>query len=326
MIDLTKIQRKLPAKCFLSLLLVSLIVSCAKKPEYPITIAVNPWPGYEFLYLAEHQGFFEQVGANIKLVPVASLAETQAAYTAGRTDGLAGTLIETVQAEVLGNEPLKAILIPDYSNGGDVVITHKEITDVSLLRGKRIGCEVSSLGIYFLQRTLASVDLSIKDVEVVNLMQSEGEQALLEGKVDAFISYPPVSISILKHEQYHRIFSSADIPYEIIDAISLSVKSIEANPGIVEKIRKAWQLSLDFYNQNQEAAIKIMADREGITAKDFEEVLGDLIILDNKQQATLFGEPDALQDTLKEVCKVLVQVGSLTGRCDELPNIIYEKK
>jgi len=304
---------------------VILITSCAKKPEYPITIAVNPWPGYEFLFLAKHQGYFKQVGANIKLVPVASLADSQAAYTGGRTDGLAGTLIESVQAELLGGEPLKIILIPDYSNGGDVVISHKDISDISLLKGKRVGCEVSSLGIYFLQRTLASAGLSIEDVEVVNLMQAEGEQALLDGKVDAFVSYPPVSIGILKHDQYHSIFSSADIPFEIIDAVSLSVKSIEANPGIVDKIRQAWQMSLDYYNQHPELAIKIMAEREGVSAEDFEEVLADLIILDTNQQAALFHKPEILQKSLREVCEVLVQVGSLTTRCKDLSNIIYQK-
>ncbi len=313
-------------KKIILLIALTLCSACTKNPEPPLTIAINPWPGYEFLYLAEHQGFFEQVGANIKLVQLASLADTQAAYIGGRTDGLAGTLIESVQAELLGGEPLNIILIPDYSNGGDVVIAGKETNTVSDLKGLRVGCEVSSLGIYFLQRTLASEGLSISDVLVINVTQADGEQALLEGKIDAFVSYPPVSINLLKHDQFHSIFSSADIPYEIIDTISLSVQSIEENPGIVEKIHDAWQLSLDFYRDDPKTAIQIMAEREGVSTSDFEDVLADLIILDKAQQRELFSEPEDILSSLKNVCQVLVNIGSLTTQCEDLPNIVYSNE
>jgi hypothetical protein len=46
---------------------------------------------------------------------------------------------------------LKVIPIPDYSNGGDVIIADTRIGNMLGLKGKRIGCEVSSLGIYILQ-------------------------------------------------------------------------------------------------------------------------------------------------------------------------------
>ena len=129
---------------------LALLTACAKKEPRPITIAINPWPGYELLYLAEKKQFFEKVGANIKLYQLGSLSDAQRAYLNGQVDGLTSTLIEAVQAQVLGGQALKIIMVPDYSNGGDVIVSNKSASSISDLKGKTIGCEVSSLGIYIL--------------------------------------------------------------------------------------------------------------------------------------------------------------------------------
>ena len=308
------------------LLILSTLVltACNKAPEQPVTIAINPWPGYEFLHLAKKKGFFKQAGANIKIAQLPSLANAQRAYTNGHVDGLASTIIEAVQAEALGGKPLKIILIPDYSNGGDVIITHQSVTNMAALKGKVIGCEVSSLGIYLLQRALESAGLSLDDVTIINTEQADGENSMLAGTIDAYVTYPPVSIALTKHPQFKTIFSSADIPNEIIDTVSLSEEAIKNNPQIVSQIRQAWQLALDYTAKNPDDAYDIMASREGVTPGEFKDVLGDLSILNTAQQETLFNQPEALQQATRDVCKTLVHVGSIKTNCDSLPNIIYK--
>lgn len=315
-------------KTRLLVLFISLLVlnGCTQQVEQPVTIGINPWPGYEFLYLAEKKGFFKEVGANIKISQLSSLANAQRAYVNGHIDGLASTIIETVQAEVLGGSPLKIILVPDYSNGGDVILAHKSVKDIAGLKGKTVGCEVSSLGIYVLQRALVKHSLSLSDIKIVNIEQSDGEQAMLSRKIDAYVSYPPVSIAIAKHKQFKKIFSSADIPKEIIDTISLSVKVLQSHPGIVKKIRKAWQMALDYAEQNPEDANKIMAEREGVTPDEFKDVLSDLIVLNNKQQQELFANPDILRNATLSVCKTLTHVNSIETNCDQLPDLVYREK
>jgi ABC-type nitrate/sulfonate/bicarbonate transport system substrate-binding protein len=38
--------------------------TCAAKPVKVIRIGINPWPGFEFLYLAEQKGFFKEESLN----------------------------------------------------------------------------------------------------------------------------------------------------------------------------------------------------------------------------------------------------------------------
>jgi len=309
----------------LGLIFIVLCLSaCGKKETPPVEIAINPWPGYEFLFLAEQKGFFKEVGLNAKLVQLGSLSDAQRSYVNGYTDGLASTVIEAVQAQILGNKPLEIVMVPDYSNGGDVVITRKEFSNISELKGKNIGCEVSSLGIFLLQRALAKAGLNLKDVNIVNVEQMNGEKLMQNKTIDAFISYPPVSINILKQKEFHTVFNSAEIPEEIIDTISISKKALAQNPGFVPKLHKVWQMALDYYQHHPEDALNIMATREGISSEDFEGVLSDLKIVNFEGQKEIFQSPDKLQQSVIEVCKTLVDSDAINANCKQFPNIIYK--
>jgi len=300
-----------------------LLCACGKKETPPVEIAINPWPGYEFLFLAEQKGFFIEVGLNAKLVQLGSLSDAQRSYVNGYTDGLASTVIEAVQAQTLGNEPLEIVMVPDYSNGGDVIITRKEFSNISELKGKKIGCEVSSLGIFLLQRALAKAGLSLNDVNIVNVEQMNGESLMQNKTIDAFISYPPVSINILKQDEFHIVFSSVEIPKEIIDTISISKKALAENPGFVPKLHKVWQMALEHYQHNPEDALNIMAQREGISTKDFADVLSDLKIVNLEGQKEIFQSPDKLQQSVIEVCKTLVGIDAIDTNCKNFPNLVY---
>lgn len=313
-------------KVWLALLFTGLItiLGCTPKEQPPVTIAINPWPGYEYLYLADQMGFFEDVGANIKLVQITSLSDAQRAYVNHRVDGLASTLIEAVQIEYLGGKPLSVILIADYSNGGDVIIANKEYPDLRSLKGKTIGAELSSLGIFVLQRSLNKVSMELSDVKLSNVEQLYGEQQLINGKIDAFVSYPPTSVNILKHRQFHTVFSSAEIPNEIIDTVSIANHVLAAQPDLPKKIHAAWQMALDYEEENPEQAVKIMAQREGISVDDFNAVISDLVIVDRRSQQVLFSNPNLMEDTAKAVCETLVHAQTLVNvDCDKQRSIFW---
>mgnify|MGYP000316878591 CR=1 FL=1 len=307
------------------LILIFLITACEKQPPSPIKLAINPWPGYEFLYLADKKGFFKDVGLDIDLIQLVSLADTQRAYTKGIVDGFASTIIEAVQAQPLGGKPLKIVLVPDYSNGGDVIISGPEITDVAQLKGKNVGAEISSLGIYVLARALSKSGLVLEDVSLINIEQAQGERAMLEGRIDAYVSYPPVSVTLLRNTEYKKIFGSDEIPKEIIDTISFSVDIIDRNPGLVEKFQRAWQMALDYADKHKDEAYQLMAQREGISKEEFRETLDDLIILDNEEQSRLFESMDFLQRAVINVCETMVHIKSIEVDCKKYPDIIYRK-
>ena len=303
-----------------------MLANCTKAPPPPIKIAINPWPGYEFLFLAQTQGFFEEVGLNLTLVPFGTLSDAQRAYVSGRANGLASTMIEAVQSQVLGENPLKIVLIPDYSNGGDVVIGMSPLNSVQDLKGKRVGAEVSSLGIYMLHRTLASVGLTLGDVELINIEQSAADQAFEEDRIDAYVTYPPYSLEMLKREGMRTLFTSASIPFDIVDTIAISRETLAKNPDLVPKLHQAWGKAIRFTNENSREAIAIMAQRQGISSEDFAAVLGDIHVLDPTEQRQTFTQPDKLQEKAVDVCNLLASVKAIEFDCSSLPDIIYRGK
>lgn len=313
-------------RLLLSLLCAVLLAACSESKKDPVSIAINPWPGYELLYLAEQKGFFEQEGVDVRLLQLGSLSDAQRAYLNGHADGMASTVIEAVQAQVLGARPLSIVMVPDYSSGGDVIIAADSVSSVEQLRGKPVGCEVSSLGIFILQRALAKAGMTLADVEVVNVEQSEGHKALSSGEIAAFVSYPPVSISILSQPGYQQIFSSAEIPHEIIDVVSLSNEVIAERPELVAGLYRAWDRALAYYRSNSDEAAEIMARRENISAADFQAVISDeLVILDGEQQRRLIGDASILQKNVDQVCETLVQVAALDTDCSRLPAMIHQQ-
>ncbi|CCQ11252.1 Urea carboxylase-related ABC transporter,periplasmic substrate-binding protein [Pseudoalteromonas luteoviolacea B = ATCC 29581] len=282
---------------------------------------MNPWPGYELLYLAKERGYFEQVGLNVELVRVGSLAETQRAYLRGSVDALASTLIEAIQIQAFNTRPIEISLVADYSNGGDVILTSTEITSLQQLKGAKIGCEVSSLGIYLLARGLALNGMTLNDITLVNTEQHVGSAWLKSGKIDAFVTYPPVSTVLLEDTMYHKIFSSRDIPKEVVDVISISKAFIKQNPDAREKLWQAWQLAYEELAKNPTESIQFMAEKEGLTAKQFQNALNDLELIPGDKQKSYFNQKD-FQQTILQVCETLLTVASIDTPCAELPALI----
>jgi NitT/TauT family transport system substrate-binding protein len=306
-------------------ILLSVLVclfGCSPSVDDKIKISINPWPGYEFLYLAEQKGIFEQVGLNIELVQTSTLSDAQRAYINNYVDGFTSTLVEAIQVEPLGGNPIKVVLLPDFSNGGDVILASKSIQSVTDLKGKNIGCEVSSLGIYILQRALSKYGLLIEDVNIINTEQANGKKALMTGEIDAFITYPPYSIETLHNPEFHTVFSTAEIPNQVLDTVSMSTKVLNKHPDFVSKFHQAWQMALDYYQQHPEESTAIMAQREQISSEEFTAVLSDLKILSLDEQQKLFQQREKFIILANSVCKTLNAVKSIESNCLHVENIL----
>jgi len=275
------------------------------------------------LHLAEELDIFDSVGIDVELVKFASLSDTQRAYINGRVDGLTSTLIEVVQAQVLGHRPLLVVAIPDYSDGGDVIVARNEISSVRDLAGKNVGAEISALGIYLLHRALRQNGLSLNDVNVINVEQNQGKKMILAGDIDAFVSYAPYSTELLRLDHIHTVFSSAEIPYEIVDTIAIAKDVLQQKPEFVKQLLIAWQQVLDYARSNPEQAMQDMAAGLNMNQAELDLALQDVTILNRQQQIAVLGKPTDLQGKIIEVCETLVTTKALQYDCAKLPDLVY---
>ena len=297
------------------------LVGCSNPNQNLVRIAINPWPGYEFLHLAQAKGFFKQAGLNIELVEMASLADVQRVYIQGRADGLASTIIEAVHAAGNTQEPLAIVHIPDYSNGGDIILAHNSINSVKDLKGKKIGAEIGSLGMYILSLALDKNGLHLSDVEILNVEQLAGEQAMLNREIDAFVTYPPFSSAIQQHEQFKEILTSAELPGDIIDSIALRASVLQDKPKWAAKFLKVWDKTLAYANKNKTEAYEIMAAREGISSAEFEDALSGLQLLSAKESQKSLASNN-LSRNIDKVCQTLASANTIEFSCSNINDLL----
>lgn len=289
------------------------LAGCAETTPPPIRLGINPWPGYEALFLARDKGFFAATKVPVQLVEYSDLADVRRAFMQGHIDGMTCTLIEVLQACDLSARCPQVVMVTDFSNGADVILAASTIPSMSALRGKRVAVETHSMGMFLLSRALARFGMQLDDVVLVPRNQLHMAQDLQKGHVDAVVSYPPVSLELQRHEGVHSLFSSADILGEIVDVIALDPQVLHQRRKEVAGILRAWDQALEFVAAQPEEAYRLMADRERITVPEFRHIFQSMQLLSSMQQHSLLASHGPVNRTLSLVDRVLRESRQLRG-------------
>jgi len=299
-----------------------LIASCAEEPsQKTIRLGINPWPGYEFLYLAAQKDFFKKEGLDIELVELAALADIKRAFEHGRIDAMASTIIEAVEVSLNSDQKIDIVLIPDFSNGGDVIIANKPLTSIAELKGKKIGVELGLLGSFILSQALAKNDLSLDDVTMLNVEQLNAKNQLSLENVAAMVTYPPFATEILRQDSVNQIFSTADIPGDVIDVVVVRENALLNPTQWQQKLFSAWQRALDFAKSNPDEAYKIMAEREGISVEEFQAALTGVSVIEKDQQLKNLHSEQLINNIIK-VCQTLNKIETHQNKCETISSRI----
>ena len=304
----------------LSLALV-IVTGCSPEPKAELRIGINAWPGYEFLYLAQEKGFYRDEGLAVRLVEFNSLSDARRAYERGQIDGLGATVIEVLQAREHSDRSPQIVQIVDYSDGADVILVRPGITNGAALRGKRIGVELGSLGVYVLARCLDKHGLNLSDVIPVASDQLSMESSFNKGELDAVVTYPPTSVNLLKAKTGQTFFTTTEIPGEVVDVIAVEADIVTQRAGDVAKLIRAFHKAVDYTSKNPADAHAIMAKREGITAKEFAEALSDGIKLVPAAQQAEFLRPGGKLATVIDNSDRILRLSSQIKGPDRRPNI-----
>jgi NitT/TauT family transport system substrate-binding protein len=256
------------------LLLVLGTASCASNEPRPLRIAANPWPGFEYFYLAQELGFFREEGVEVRLVEQTSLRDSRRVYVRGLVDGLLATPTDVAALEIEGGRRAVVRQVFDGSYGGDVIIARDPFRTMQDLRGKRIAIE-QGLGNYFLARALQISNMRPEDVEVVDRPYAAAAESLCDGTVDAIHAYPPTleQLATMTDGQFHIVFTSKKLPDEILDL--LVVDPIVATDRVedLERLERAYDRAVLYTESEPDVAMRIMSDRESISPEAFANFL-----------------------------------------------------
>ncbi|MBM3393843.1 MAG: hypothetical protein FJY37_04245 [Betaproteobacteria bacterium] len=292
-----------------------LLMSCVpSQGSVPLVIGINSWPGYEFARLAREKGYYQDEGVQVKLVELPSLSDSRRAYERGQLDGMFSTVVEVLQAKQHGERQPVIAWVTDYSNGADVVLSVPSIKSVRGLRGARVGLELGSLNTYLLARSLDTVGLSLTDVTLVNLASTELATAVRSGEVDAVVTYPPMSLELEKSLRMRPLFSSAEIPGEVLDVLSFDATVLAQRQADVRAMLRAYVRAAQYARDHPDEAYRIMATQAGLSVEEFKQAIeGGIELVYAKDQHQFFAANGPLEQAVAFTSKVLNDTRQLSA-------------
>lgn len=301
-------------------LLLPLLLSCGPAAS-PLRVAINAWPGYEFLFLAEHQGLFERAGVAVDVVEFDSLSDARRAFERGQVDGFGCTVVEALISAASGQRDVVIPHVADYSNGADQIIAQHPIRSVADLAGRRVAVEAGTVSVYLLARALEGAGLGLEDVTVVKMPQTRIAPALDAGTIDAAVSYPPFSLDLLARPDRINIFDSRQLPGEVLDVLAFDRSVLLQRGAEVRRLLHAFDQAIGYAEANPDLAHAIMAERQGIDPAEFRKIIeNDIITLRTANQPE-YVRDGKLRDILTRSARVLQQTGDLRhpAKVDAIP-------
>lgn len=286
----------------LALLLAALFGGCGGEGRVEsLRIGTHTWPGYEPLHLARSLGHMDE---RIKLLEFASASNIIHAMKNGSIDGATLTLDEALLVLQSGID-IQVVLVNDFSAGGDAILLNARYTKDQRLKGLRIGVEGGAVGAYTLSRALEFQGLSLDDVTPVQLKPIEQREPLREGRVDGVVTIEPYRSQMLADGAI-EVFSSNQLPGEIVDVTVLTTSSIMNNPELSANLADSWYETVDFINSQPEGAYSRMAQRQHVTVEEVRQGL-KLVYLPGRTEATaLLQKGGALRATTQRLMTFMV--------------------
>lgn len=275
-------------------------------PEPPFRVGINPWLGYEPLLVARDA---KALDPNIvRVVDMPSTTETIRALQNGVLDAAALTLDEALLLQHSGTH-IRVLLIADVSNGADAVIINCRMTKGVSIAGARIAFEGKALGAYMAARMLEKMSLRHTDIELIEVPIDRHERSCANGEVDGVITFDPIRTRLLGLGG-HQVFSSKDIPYEILDLVVVADSALKAHSGAIRHLLAAWEVGRKkLVALDPEISAGTMK-RTGLSDAELRNALKDIVFPSAEESAALIAGPNRrLSEISVRLWKVMENYG-----------------
>lgn len=246
-------------------LLLAIAMGCQRQPPRLI-LAVNPWPGFAYFALAKNGEHYDPSRLNLDLLNFADSGGSMQAYISGRAQAIATTTIDVVTICGVAPERCPVIVyVIDESRGADQLLARKGVQGLEGLVGRPIAVERGSLARYLLARAFETKGLPAPSPSQLRFLPaSTWAAALREGRVDAVVSYPPRSEMLLRSQPLQTLFTSRQLPYEILDVLAVDPEFLRVHPDAVLALVKGWQTVRVEESQQQGTVRQEMASHLGL--------------------------------------------------------------
>jgi len=274
-----------------------LLNSCAlEKNNNNLKVGLVQWIGYAPLYVAEHD---KKLPQNLHIIDFTSNYDIIEAMKEGRING---AFLTTDEVLILTKEgiKLKVIYAIDTSNGADAILAKQSIANIKELKNKRVAYEPQSVQEYLLFRALEKNGMQTGDIKGVLCKFDKGLDLRKRDAFDGVVTFEPLKHKLLA-TGLHTVFSSRDIPNEIVDLLVVTERALKNNRKTLIKTLQAL-LSAAKKVQKDRSTDNVVANYLQTTPDALKNGYDGIVLLSKETNLHLLsGEKPALLRTIKHL-------------------------
>lgn len=237
----------------------------------------------------------------IDVVQINDYIESINQYTAGQFDGCTMTNMDALTIPAAGGVDSTALIIGDFSNGNDGIVLKGSDKKLADIKGQRVNLVELSVSHYLLARALDSVEMSERDVTVVNTSDADLVGVFNASDVTSTVTWNPLLSEITAIPDTTKVFDSSDIPGEIIDLLVVNTETLEANPAFGKALTGAWYEIMAKMQAGDEEALTMMAEASGTDLAGYQAQLDATNMFYTAAEAVSFANSDQLPATMKHI-------------------------
>ncbi len=175
-------------------------------------------------------------------------------------------------------------------------------TIISDLKGKRIAVEMGALGRYILTRALEKNGLHLTDVKIKHALITEHASLFRDSLVDAVVTFEPFRTELLNQGAI-ELFSSREIPGEIMDVLIGNERFLKENKGEIYRLTDIWFSVLRSFPDS--SVIATLAERQGVTTEEVVAAFDESTFPSKDESKILLRDKEKLHQKLKKITIIL---------------------
>lgn len=231
--------------------------------EKPINVCVNTWGGFAGgqwynggFKASKESRFYKEQGILVNFIKMDDFDATRAAWRSGDCDLIWATVDAFVsEADGLGEFTPKLQWQIDWSRGGDVIVSNREIQSVNDLRGRKIAVAFGTPSHSLLLWMLKNSGMSPKDVEIVQVKsEPDAVSAFKARQVPAAIVWSPDDEdAIAAVPGSHALLSTKQATDIIADTLVVKDAYANGNHNKLVSLYKGWMKGNAIVNSDPKA-------------------------------------------------------------------------
>jgi ABC-type nitrate/sulfonate/bicarbonate transport system substrate-binding protein len=264
-----------------------------------ITTFSGPFAHFAAIFVADAKGFFKARGVNVTVRLFDSGGAASAAFRGGRADVLSGCDFPTIS--LLQVEDAIVLAPIEHDANSILMSAPKSVGGLKDLHGKKIGVPLRTSAEFFTARALASVGMTTKDVQLVNLGPADLLPAVVRGDVDVAAWWEPFGWKAEEASggKVQPLVRGKGF-YTLYCPISARRKFVEAHPGETVKFLKALHDATKWLTDTpSEERARVIAE---YTKSDLPTTkkLADLLTYDMTETPEYRASMEAMQDFMQK--------------------------